>query len=125
MNFILRIILNGLFAYYFLSILPWWIVLIFPFLIGIIFNKNYLSHFLSGLVGIGVAWLYLLLNLDTQTNSIISSKIIDILSIESVNLLIIYISLSGGVLGGLSEILGKSLRDIFSKTKKQSGYKFN
>ena len=125
MNFILRIILNGLFAYYFLSIFPWWVVLIFPFIIGIIFNKNYLSHFLSGLVGIGVAWLYLLLNIDTQTNSIISSKIIDILNIESVNLLIIYVSLSGGIISGLSEILGKSFRDLFSKNKKKPGYRFN
>ena len=82
MNFILRIIINGLFTYYFLSIFPWWTVLIFPFIIGIIFNKNYLSHFLSGLVGIGVAWLYLLLSIDIQTKSIISSKVISILNIE-------------------------------------------
>ena len=125
MNFILRIIINGLFTYYFLSIFPWWTVLIFPFIIGVIFNKNYLSHFLSGLVGLGTAWLYLLLNIDTQTNSIISSKIIDLLNIESVNLLIIYISFSAGILGGLSEILGKSLRDSFSKTKKKSVYSFS
>ena len=125
MNFILRIIINGLFAYYFLSIFPWWIVLIFPFSIGIIFNENYISHFLSGLVGIGVAWLYLLLSIDIQTKSIISSKIISILNIDSVNFLIIVISLFGGMLGGLSEICGRSLRDLISKPKKKSGYKFN
>ena len=125
MNFILRIIINGLFAYYFLSIFPWWIVLIFPFSIGIIFNENYLSHFLSGFVGIGVAWLYLLLSIDIQTKSIISSKVISILNIDSVNFLIIIVSLFGGMLGGLAEICGRSLRDLIYKTKKKSGYKFN
>ena len=124
MNFILRILINGICSYYLISFFPWWFIIFIPFTLGLIFSENYISHFLSGFIGVCVAWLFLLLNIDFETKSIISSKIIEILGIKSVNILIIYTSIIGGFIGGIGSITGKSLKEIFTKKKKRRTYSF-
>jgi len=71
-----------------------------------------------------VGWLFLILNIDFETKSIISTKIIEILDIRSVSILIIYTSIIGGFLGGIVSITGKSLKEIFTKKKKKRNYSF-
>tara|TARA_B100001027_G_C16067792_1_gene241579 strand:- start:215 stop:541 length:327 start_codon:yes stop_codon:yes gene_type:complete len=106
--------------YYF----PWWSIIIITFVIGFAFDENYFSHFLSGFIGVGTAWLFLLLSIDSSTNSIISNKIIDLFNINSVNTLIIYTSILGGLLGGIGSCVGKSLRNIVYKENKKRDFKF-
>ena len=115
MNFLLRILIIGLCSYYYIDILPWWFLIIIPFILGLIFSENYISHFLSGFIGVSVAWLFLILEIDFENQSIISTKVIQILKIDSVNKLIIYTILIGGSLGGISSITGNALQRIFSK----------
>ena len=103
--------------------LPWWSITIITFGIGFAFNENYISHFLSGFIGVGIAWLFLLLSIDLSTNSIISNKIIDLLEISSVNMLIIYTSILGGFIGGISSCLGKSTKELLYKKKKKRDFK--
>ena len=124
MNFILRILINGICSYYLISFFPWWCFIFIPFVLGLIFSENYLSHFLSGFIGVSVGWLFLILNIDFETKSIISTKIIEILDIRSVSILIIYTSIIGGFLGGIVSITGKSLKEIFTKKKKKRNYSF-
>ena len=124
MNFILRILINGICSYYLIGFFPWWCIIIIPFTLGLIFSENYISHFLSGFIGVSVAWLFILLNIDFETKSIISTKIIEILDIRSVSILIIYTSIIGGFLGGIVSITGKSLKEIFTKKKKKRNYSF-
>ena len=113
MNFIFRILLIGISAFYIPESLPWWTIVIIPFVLGVIFEDNLLSHFLSSFIGVGVAWLFLMLNFDLETQSILSSKIINILEVSSVNFLIILITLIGGVISGLGGLTGISLRKNF------------
>ena len=68
MNFILRILINGICSYYLISFFPWWCFIFIPFALGLIFSENYLSHFLSGFIGVSVGWLFLILNIDFETN---------------------------------------------------------
>ena len=110
--------------YYLISFFPWWCFIFIPFALGLIFSENYLSHFLSGFIGVSVGWLFLILNIDFETKSIISTKIIEILDIRSVSILIIYTSIIGGFLGGIVSITGKSLKEIFTKKKKKRNYSF-
>ena len=104
--------------------LPWWSIITITFGIGFALDENYFSHFLSGFIGVGTAWLFLLLTIDSSTNSIISYKIIDFLEIGSVNMLIIYISILGGFIGGIGSCTGKSLKEILYKKKKKRDFKF-
>ncbi len=124
MNFILRIIIIGLSAFYIVESFPWWVIIILPFILGISFDDNLISHFLSSFIGTSVAWIFLLLDLDLGSQSILSIKIIEILSIESTNSLIIITSIIAGVISGMGNLTGISLRNILFKKKKIREYRF-
>tara|TARA_B100000989_G_scaffold298352_1_gene287228 strand:+ start:1343 stop:1717 length:375 start_codon:yes stop_codon:yes gene_type:complete len=124
MSFIFKIIIIGIITFYMPYYFPWWSIIIITFVIGFAFDENYFSHFLSGFIGVGTAWLFLLLSIDSSTNSIISNKIIDLFNINSVNTLIIYTSILGGLLGGIGSCVGKSLRNIVYKENKKRDFKF-
>ena len=124
MNFIFRILLIGITSYYVVESLPWWSIILIPFILGLIFEDNFLSHFLSSFIGTSVAWLFLMLSFDLETQSVLSGKIIDILEISSVNFLIISTSVIGGIVSGLGSLTGVSLRNIFVKKKNLREYRF-
>ena len=124
MNFILRILIIGILSYYIPVFFPWWSIVVITFFTGLLYNENYFSQFLGGFIGVGTAWIFLLLSIDTSTNSILSSKVIDLLNISSVNYLIIYTSVIGGLIGGVGSLLGKSFRDIIFKKKKKRNFNF-
>ena len=124
MSFIFRIIIIGILSFYMPQYLPWWSIIIITFGIGFALDENYFSHFLSGFIGVGTAWLFLLLTIDSSTNSIISYKIIDFLEIGSVNMLIIYTSILGGFIGGIGSCTGKSFKEVLYKKKKKRDFKF-
>ena len=124
MNFIFRILLIGITSYYIDEPIPWWSIILIPFILGLIFEDNFLSHFLSSFIGTSVAWLFLMLSFDLETQSVLSGKIIDILEISSVNFLIISTSVIGGILSGLGSLTGVSLRNIFVKKKNLREYRF-
>ena len=124
MNFIFRILLIGITSYYIVETIPWWSIILIPFILGLIFEDNFLSHFLSSFIGTSVAWLFLMLSFDLETQSVLSGKIIDILEISSVNFLIISTSVIGGTVSGLGSLTGVSLRNIFVKKKNLREYRF-
>ena len=124
MNFILRIIIIGLSAFYIVEYFPWWVIIILPFILGISFDDNLISHFLSSFIGTSVAWLFLLLDLDLENQSVLSIKIIEILSIESTNSLIILTSIIAGLISGMSNLTGITLRNVLIKKKKIREYRF-
>ena len=124
MNFIFRILLIGITSYYIVESIPWWSIILIPFILGLIFEDNFLSHFLSSFIGTSVAWLFLMLSFDLETQSVLSGKIIDILEISSVNFLIISTSVIGGILSGIGSLTGVSLRNIFVKKKNLREYRF-
>ena len=124
MNFIFRILLIGITSYYIFEPIPWWSIIFIPFILGLIFEDNFLSHFLSSFIGTSVAWLFLMLSFDLETQSVLSGKIIDILEISSVNFLIISTSVIGGSVSGLGSLTGVSLRNIFVKKKNLREYRF-
>ena len=105
MNFIFRTLIIGVLSYYLPTFFPWWSIVIITFFTGLLYSENYFSQFLSGFIGVGTAWIFLLLSIDTSTNSILSNKIIELLNISSVNYLIIYTSVLGGVIGGMGSII--------------------
>ena len=75
MNFILRILIIGISSFYFSDIFPWWIIILIPFSLGCLMDDNYFSHFLSGFIGTSVAWFFILLNIEFETQSILSLKV--------------------------------------------------
>ena len=122
MNFLLRVFIIFILSYFFGIDNHWWLIVIYPIIIGLVFIDNLLSHFISGFLGVFLAWLTLMFQLDVTTNSIISQKIANILFINN-NVFLITISSSiGGILGGVGSTLGQSIRKIFVKDINQDPY---
>ena len=122
MNFLLRVFIIFILSYFFGIDNHWWLIVIYPIIIGLVFIDNFLSHFISGFLGVFLAWLTLMLQLDVTTDSIISQKIANILFLNN-NVFLITISSSiGGILGGLGSTLGQSIRKIFVKDLNQDPY---
>ena len=124
MNFLIRILINGISAYYFIDFLPWWSIIFIPFLLGYFINENYFNHFLSGFIGIGIAWIFLIININSGTESIISEKIIQILNVESINILTIYSSIIGGSIGGFASVTGLSFKRFLLKPNQAKKFNF-
>tara|TARA_B100001250_G_C19731880_1_gene758907 strand:- start:855 stop:1229 length:375 start_codon:yes stop_codon:yes gene_type:complete len=122
MNFLIRVFIIFLFTYFFGFDNHWWLIVIYPIIVGLIFIDNLLSHFISGFLGIFLAWLVLMFQLDIETYSIISQKIANILFLNN-NIILLTISSSiGGILGGIGSIFGQSIRKIFLKNLNQDPY---
>lgn len=122
MNFLIRVFIIFLFTYFFGFDNHWWLIVIYPIIVGLIFIDNLLSHFISGFLGIFLAWLVLMFQLDVETYSIISQKIANILFLNN-NIILLTISSSiGGILGGIGSMFGQSIRKIFLKSLNQDPY---
>ena len=122
MNFLIRVFIIFLFTYFFGFDNHWWLIVIYPIIVGLIFIDNLVSHFISGFLGIFLAWLVLMFQLDAETYSIISQKIANILFLNN-NIILLTISSSiGGILGGIGSIFGQSIRKIFLKSLNQDPY---
>tara|TARA_S200000501_G_C20523987_1_gene612610 strand:- start:73 stop:447 length:375 start_codon:yes stop_codon:yes gene_type:complete len=122
MNFLIRVFIIFLFTYFFGFDNHWWLIVIYPIIVGLIFIDNLVSHFISGFLGIFLAWLVLMFQLDVETYSIISQKIANILFLNN-NIILLTISSSiGGILGGIGSIFGQSIRKIFLKSLNQDPY---
>ena len=122
MNFLLRVFIIFILSYFFGIDNHWWLIVIYPIIVGLIFVDNLVSHFISGFLGIFLAWLSLMFQLDVASYSIISQKIANILFLNNNIILITISSLIGGVLGGLGSIFGQSIRKIFVKDLNQDPY---
>ena len=122
MNFLLRVFIIFLLSYIFGFDSYWWLIVIYPITVGFIFFDNVISHFISGFLGVFLAWLTLMFQLDVATHSIISQKIANILFVYNNIILIIISSLMGGILGGIGSVLGQLIRKIFLKNLNQDPY---
>lgn len=122
MKIFLRIILIALVAYFVPFVLPWWTVAFFAMIIGFLVSGHGLNAFISGFLGGGAVWLILAWKIDDETNSILSSRLIQLFPFNEVIYLIIGTGLVGGLISGFGMVTGTSFRQIFIKRKSRSLY---
>lgn len=122
MKFIFRFLIIILLGYFLPFYLPWWILIIICFLVGFFIPGNSFTVFNAGFLGGGVVWMGLSFKLDSDTQSIMSEKIVQLMPFDDATLLIIIAGLIGAIVGGFSAVSGGSLRSIFIKKKQTSLY---
>ena len=122
MKFLLRMISIGLLAYFLPFYMPWWIVIVSGLIVGLMLPGNGWNLFNAGFLGAGLVWLGLALNLDYQTNSIMTGHMIQLIGLEDKLILLLLSGLIGGLGAGFGALTGSSFRLIFIKKKKQSFY---
>ncbi|MEM6522321.1 MAG: hypothetical protein AAF693_00945 [Bacteroidota bacterium] len=123
MKFIIKLILTAGFSAAIQLFLPFWSVAIIAFLVCFLSDGNGFSSFLSGFLAVGLLWAIVALIIDTQTSSILSSKIAFVLPLNgSVPLLTLFTVLIGALVGGFGALSGSMFRALFRKQKKTGYY---
>ncbi len=96
-------------------IFPWWSVFVVGLAAAMIFGGTGSSSFLWGFLGVFLAWFVIAVFLDTQNDSILSTRMAEMFSLPSGMIMVTLSSLIGGLIGGLGGLLGSLVRaDYFS-----------
>ncbi len=123
---ILRILILGIICSALQYFYPWWSMAISAFALGILFGQNGFKNFLTGFLGVGIAWFLYALYLSSANEHLLASRIAQLLQLESLEtqtniastwLLMILTALIGGVVAGFSTMSGGFFRAIFKKKK--------
>ncbi|UXP32132.1 hypothetical protein N6H18_17455 [Reichenbachiella agarivorans] len=122
MKFIIRLLLIAIFSYLLSLVMPWWILILVAGILSFILPGGNFNAILSGLLGGGLLWMVMAWKVDVETNSIMSTKIIQLFPIDDVNMIIIATGVLGGIAGALGAFTGNSFRQIFIKKKEKSFY---
>lgn len=122
MKLIGKIILIAVFTYFGGFILPWWTVMAVSFLVCFLIEGSGIGSFVSGFLGGGVVWLAYSWYIDVKTQSVMSSKIIELFPFEDKIMLVLAAGLVGAAAGGISGVAGNSFKLIFKKKKVKSFY---
>jgi len=102
--------------------IPWWSILLVPFLVNsLIFSKGF-SSFGSGFIGVGLLWLIKATLIDLNTESILTSQIAELFSLPNTYLLILLTALIGGLAAGFAGLAGSHFRSLFKRKRKDLYY---
>lgn len=115
MGTLFRTFVTALLAYTLRMYLPWWAIAVAACVVGIFLGKSILSSFISGFFGIAVLWMVYASFQDISSFAIISKKIVELIGIKNIALLIIFIGIIGGVVGGFASMLGFAFKKIISR----------
>jgi len=110
MKTLIAIILTAIFSLVLGIYFPWWSIAIAAFGISLAVSQNSLAAFSSGFLGVFIAWgLYSFL-IDRANESILSTRIADLLPLGgNPGFLILFTAVLGGLIGGLSALSGNFL----------------
>ncbi|MFN0199991.1 MAG: hypothetical protein ACKVTZ_00640 [Bacteroidia bacterium] len=84
-------------------------------------DKSFDNDFLAGFIGVALLWALAAFWKDYNNNSILGGRMAELFSIPSTSLLIVVVSLVGGLVGGLASLtggyLGEMLKSQFMKRR--------
>lgn len=122
MRFIFKIIFIAGLSYLFELFLPWWSVVIAAFLVNLWMPSKGFVDFLSGFLGVGLLWLIYAWLIDSETVSVLSSRIAQFFNMPNASFMIAVTGLVGGIAGGFAALSGSQFRRIFIKEEPKRGY---
>lgn len=113
-SFILSFLSIAVLTYIIYLIFPWWTIPIAGFLVGLFFRLKGITSFLSGLLGVGLVWLILVVTKDAGNDINIASSMGELLGGASSAVVYIITTLIGGIIGGLGMMTGGRCRLSFN-----------
>lgn len=99
----------------------WWILVIPIAIIHFFLGKSGSGSFLTGFVGVFLAWFCFTYIVNSFNDGILSSKIAVVFHLEKPILLIFITSIIGGLLGGMSALTGFTFQNKISFKRKSKG----
>lgn len=91
---------------------PWWGVALATMLVTFLLNKNYWVSFIVGFFAVFLLWGGFALIKDLANESLLSAQVGDLLQGLPSIALIVLTGIIGGLLGGLSGLVGHSAREL-------------
>ena len=122
MKLAIKMILIATLAYLVEVYLPWWSVVVVAFLVNALIYTKGSPSFLSGFLGVGLLWLILAWNIDAANASLLSSRVSQVLQIQSTFAILALTFLVGGLAGGFGALAGSHFRNLIKKKKDQYYY---
>lgn len=122
MKFIAKIVLIAGLSYISEQFFPWWSIVICAFLVNVLLPTKGLNDFLSGFLGVGLLWLLFAWSIDSYNESLLTTKIAQLQSLNQPGLVIALTGAIGGITGGFGALTGSLLRNINRKEPIKPGY---
>ncbi len=122
MKLIIRLIATGTLTYFLSPFSFWWIAMIIAFAVCYTSPSSGLNTFISGFLGVGLAWMGHAWDMDVINQSAFSTKIAAIMQVGDPILLVFATGLIGGLAGGFASLSGSTFRHLFIKKKQRSLY---
>ena len=119
MKFLIQVVLIAILTWLAQLIGPWWVVFIAAALGGMIIKNKGVVSFFAGFLGVALLWYAQALFIDIANESILSSRVAQLFSMNSSMLLILVTSLIGGICGGFGSLTGNQFVKIFEKKKER------
>lgn len=111
MKFVITTLLIALLSFLAGLYLPWWGFALAAFLVSALIQQRPGVSFLSGFLALFLLWAVLSWSMDAPNNSILATKIANILPLGgSVIALILVTALVGALVGGLAALTGSFLQ---------------
>lgn len=120
MKFIVKVILIAGLCYPLQLILPFWIVAVVAFIINLAIQTNGWSSFFSGFIAISILWFVVASGLDSRNEGMLSAKIAELFSVNSLMLTFIT-AIIGGLVAGFG---GLTARMLFTRKEKVRSSKY-
>ncbi|HAA11410.1 MAG TPA: hypothetical protein DCE41_06785 [Cytophagales bacterium] len=100
---------------------PWWSVVIAGVIGGLLINGLGIGAFMSGFIAMVAVWGIWAYQIDTTTESILTTKVADIIGVGNPLIIILLTAIVGGLAGGMGALSGWSIGKL-RKEKPRSGY---
>lgn len=98
--------------------LPWWIIMLVPFLIAIWKGEKAGRTFLAGFAAVFITWLCYSLYIHFSTGGILTGKVAEMLVVKSPMVLILVTSIVGGLAAGISALTGYFCKEALKPKSK-------
>ena len=123
MKLFIRLFIIALLSYYLSMFMPWWIIGVIGFVVGLVLPGSSINAFISGFLGAGLVWMATAWKLDADNESAFSTIILEIIPLGDPITLIAATGLIGGLCGGLSTTTGSLFRQNRSKKQTDQYYR--
>lgn len=98
--------------------LPWWIIMVAPFIIAIWKGERAGKSFLAGFAAVFITWLCYSLFIHFSTGGILTGKVAEMLTVKSPMVLILVTSIVGGLAAGTAALTGYFCKVALKTDKK-------
>ncbi|MDN5211470.1 hypothetical protein QQ020_05390 [Fulvivirgaceae bacterium BMA12] len=114
MRFAIKVILIAILAFLLQQVMPWWIIALVCFFVTLVIKSSGFTDFMAGFLGIGLLWLLMAWWIDHETNSMLTTKIAQLLGVGQAYIVILATGLIGSIVGGLAALSGHFVRKSFT-----------